>query len=101
MDKSPHIRNNDIKFVKELISEGEGWNMNELRKHFYGASVEKIIRNPVSIIRREDKFIWLFRSDGKYTIKTGYHRPLSLHCCSAYEQSRRGLEPKFNAAIQP
>ncbi|XP_015946638.1 uncharacterized protein LOC107471660 [Arachis duranensis] len=73
MDKNVIIRNNDIKFVKDLIVEGEGWNMNKLRMYFDGALVDKIIRTPVSLFGREDKFSWPFRSDGMYTIKSGYH----------------------------
>ncbi|RYR47522.1 hypothetical protein Ahy_A07g033454 [Arachis hypogaea] len=57
----------------ELISEGQGWNISELRKHFDGDTVGKIIRTPVSVIGREDKLSWPLKPDGKYTIKMGYH----------------------------
>nr|XP_025651861.1 uncharacterized protein LOC112747868 [Arachis hypogaea] len=73
MKKSPDVMNDDVTFVKELISEGQGWNINELRKHFDGDTIGKIIRTPVSVIGREDKFSWPLKTDGKYTIKTGYH----------------------------
>ncbi|RYR33899.1 hypothetical protein Ahy_A10g048567 [Arachis hypogaea] len=73
MDKNPVSRNLDIRFVKDLIFEGEGWNLNKLKKYFDGASVEKIIRTPVSLFGREDRFSWPFRIDGNYTIKTRYY----------------------------
>ncbi|RYQ97024.1 hypothetical protein Ahy_B08g092996 [Arachis hypogaea] len=73
MDKNPVIRNLDVRFVKDLIVEGEGWNLNKLKKYFDGASVDKIIRTPVSLFGREDRFSWPFRMDGNYTIKTGYY----------------------------
>ncbi|RYR51272.1 hypothetical protein Ahy_A06g026296 [Arachis hypogaea] len=73
MKKSPDVMNNDVTFVKELISEGQGWNINELRKHFDGDTTVKIIRTPVSVTGREDKFSWPLKPDEKYTIKTGYH----------------------------
>ncbi|XP_072077755.1 uncharacterized protein [Arachis hypogaea] len=71
--KSPQVMNHAVTFVKELITEGQGWNINELRKHFDGGIIGKIIRTPVSVISREDKFSWPFKTDGKYTVKTGYH----------------------------
>ncbi|RYR23091.1 hypothetical protein Ahy_B03g068364 [Arachis hypogaea] len=46
MTNSPVVMNDDVTFVKELISEGQGWNMSELRKHFDGDTVGKIIRTP-------------------------------------------------------
>ncbi|XP_072071801.1 uncharacterized mitochondrial protein AtMg00310-like [Arachis hypogaea] len=73
MDKNPVIRNLDVRFVKDVIVEGEGWNLNKLKKYFNGASVDKIIRTPVSLFGREDRFNWPFRMDGNYTIKTGYY----------------------------
>ncbi|RYR05051.1 hypothetical protein Ahy_B06g084898 [Arachis hypogaea] len=47
--------------------------MDKLKLYFDGASVDKILRTPVSLFGREDSFCWPFRSDGIYTIKTGYH----------------------------
>ncbi|XP_072087291.1 uncharacterized protein [Arachis hypogaea] len=73
MKKSPVVINDDVTFVKELISEGQGWNISELRKYFDGDAVGKIIRTPVSVIGIEDKLSWPLKPDGKYTIKTGYH----------------------------
>ncbi|XP_072069688.1 uncharacterized protein [Arachis hypogaea] len=73
MNKRPVIMSNDVTFVKELISVGQGWNVSELRKHFDGDTIGKIIRTPVSVIGREDKFSWPLKEDGKYTVKTGYH----------------------------
>ncbi|XP_025665275.1 uncharacterized protein [Arachis hypogaea] len=73
MKKSPDVMIDDVTFVKELISEGQGWNISELRKHFDGDTVGKIIRTPVSVIGREDKLSWPLKPDGKYTIKMGYH----------------------------
>ncbi|RYR00151.1 hypothetical protein Ahy_B07g088234 [Arachis hypogaea] len=39
--------NHAVTFVKELITEGQGWNINELRKHFDGGIIGKIIRTPM------------------------------------------------------
>ncbi|XP_015965879.1 uncharacterized protein LOC107489637 [Arachis duranensis] len=76
MHKSPKVTNNDVTFVKELISEGHGWNINELRKHFDGDTIGKII----------------FPSENQ--------RPLSMRCCSALGQGLHGLEPKFSAVLR-
>ncbi|RYQ92087.1 hypothetical protein Ahy_B09g098226 [Arachis hypogaea] len=46
---------------------------NKLKLYFDGASIDKILRTLVSLFGREDSFCWPFRSDGIYTIKTGYH----------------------------
>ncbi|RYR24698.1 hypothetical protein Ahy_B02g058211 [Arachis hypogaea] len=93
MQKSPQIMNNEVTFVKELITEGQGWNINELQKHFDGVTIGKIIRTPVSVIGREDKFSWPFKTDGKN------QSPLSMRCCFALGQGLRGLELKFSVVL--
>ncbi|RYR16596.1 hypothetical protein Ahy_B04g073630 [Arachis hypogaea] len=44
LDKDLAVRNLDIEFVKDLIIQGEGWNINKLKLYFDGASVDKILR---------------------------------------------------------
>ncbi|XP_072058294.1 uncharacterized protein [Arachis hypogaea] len=44
MDKNLVVRNLDIRFVKDLLVEGEGWNLNKLKMYFDGISVDKIVR---------------------------------------------------------
>ncbi|RYR12056.1 hypothetical protein Ahy_B04g069576 [Arachis hypogaea] len=102
IQRSPQVSNNDVTFVKELITEGQRWNINELRKHFDGDTLGKIIRTLVSVIGREDKFCWPLKTNKKYTIKTGYHNqsPLSMRCCFALGQGPRGFELKFSAVLR-
>ncbi|RYR41036.1 hypothetical protein Ahy_A09g046764 isoform D [Arachis hypogaea] len=66
-------RNENMNMVKDLIDEGVGWNLAKLRERFQDDIVEKIRRTPVSIINDQDRFIWPYRSDEKYTIRIGYH----------------------------
>ncbi|XP_020963460.1 uncharacterized protein LOC110265048 [Arachis ipaensis] len=46
LDKALVVRNLDIEFVKDLILQGEGWNMDKLKLYFDATSVDKILRTP-------------------------------------------------------
>ncbi|XP_016192574.1 uncharacterized protein LOC107633463 [Arachis ipaensis] len=60
------------KRVSELIREGEGWDLEKIRDIFHGNVLELITRTPISLINKKDHFIWPYRNDGPYSVRSGY-----------------------------
>ncbi|RYR79443.1 hypothetical protein Ahy_A01g004254 [Arachis hypogaea] len=69
---------------------GEGWDANRIKELFPGNIAELINRTPISLINKKDNFVWPYRLDGQYSVKSGYH--------SAKEEKDTKEEIKFNKA---
>ncbi|RYR45941.1 hypothetical protein Ahy_A07g031710 [Arachis hypogaea] len=49
------------------------WDVPKIQNIFSPIIAKKIIRTPISKIAKQDNLISLYRQDGDYTVKTGYH----------------------------
>ncbi|XP_015959674.1 uncharacterized protein LOC107483570 [Arachis duranensis] len=63
----------DTRKVSELIIDGEGWDRRKIHDLFQGSMAELITKTPISLINKKDHFVWKYRMDGQYTVRTGYH----------------------------
>ncbi|RYR37153.1 hypothetical protein Ahy_A09g042086 [Arachis hypogaea] len=84
-----HIQESNIR-VSELIRDGESWDANKIQEIFSGNIVELIFKTHINLINRRDHFVWLYRSDGQYSVRTGYH--------SAKEEKDAKEESKLSKA---
>ncbi|RYR63043.1 hypothetical protein Ahy_A04g020830 [Arachis hypogaea] len=57
--------------IRELVE----WSKRKRKIHdlFQGSVAELITKTPISLINKKDHFVWKYRMDGQYTVRTGYH----------------------------
>ncbi|XP_020969282.1 uncharacterized protein LOC110267813 [Arachis ipaensis] len=72
IDKLRRVGESQHRRVSELVREGEGWDLDKIREIFHANEIERITRTPISLINKKDHFVWPYRNDGQYSVKSGY-----------------------------
>nr|XP_025616741.1 uncharacterized protein LOC112709055 [Arachis hypogaea] len=90
IDKLRRGEGNRYRRVSELVKDGEGWDLNKIHDCFQGNEAELITRTPISLINKIDHYVWPYRNDGQYSVRTRYH--------AAKEEKDLKEETKLNKA---
>jgi hypothetical protein len=70
---TPNNDSSNIKFVKDLIlPDGTGWNTDIFHNNLYPIDYTPITIIPLVNTSADDELMWMFETDGVYTVKSGY-----------------------------
>ncbi|KAF5451868.1 hypothetical protein F2P56_026929 [Juglans regia] len=75
------------------------WKESFLQELFTQQEIDDIKSIPISLGGREDQLVWQFTTNGRYTVKSGYHLSKSLECSLEGETSGRAKEKQAWKAI--
>ncbi|GLT31223.1 hypothetical protein SLA2020_059750 [Shorea laevis] len=77
--QSPRPEGCTLRYVSELIDEETvSWKGDLVLQTFNAHEAQLILAMPLGWMRREDNWLWHFTKHGSYTVRSGYHKALSM-----------------------